>query len=119
MLRNRLLVSVLATLLLNSALALDCPDVVSYKPNNLIQFLKAHGRNADADCVSQAITRLGGFRIPSGVDFLVDLLDFRRRDSPGEKLHLFDPHNKFPSVPGLFSISFPAVPALLQSGPRG
>jgi hypothetical protein len=119
MLRNRLLVSVLATLLLNSALALDCPDVVSYKPNNLIQFLKAHGRNADPDCVSQAITRLGGFRTPSGADVLLDLLDFQRPESEGEKLHLFDAHDKFPAVPALFSIGFPAVPALLsklQSG---
>jgi len=119
MLRNSFFVLVLAFVLVNSALALTCPDLVSYEPNNLIQFLKAHGRNADADCVSQAITRLGGFRTPSGADVLVDLLDFRRPDSPGEKLHLFDPHDKFPAVPALFSIGFPAVPALLsklQSG---
>lgn len=119
MLRNRLLVSVLAALLLNSAWGLDCPDVVSYTPNNLIQFLKAHGRNADPDCVSQAITRLGGFRTPSGADVLLDLLDFQRPESEGEKLHLFDAHDKFPAVTALFSIGFPAVPALLsklQSG---
>ena len=119
MLRNSFFVFVLAFLLVNSALALNCPDLVSYEPNNLIQFLKAHGRDADADCVSQAITRLGGFRTSSGTDVLADLLDFRRPDSASEKLHLFDAHDRFPAVPALFSIGLPAVPALLsklQSG---
>jgi hypothetical protein len=103
----------------NPARALNSPDLVSCEPNNLIQFLKAHGRNADADCVSQAITRLGGFRIPSGVDFLVDLLDFRRRDSPGEKLHLFDPHNKFPSVPALKFSGGSGIVTERRRKPRG
>ena len=101
MLRNCFYMLVLAFLLVNPALALNSPDLVSYEPNNLIQFSKAHGRNADADCVPQAITRLGRLRIRFGVDVLVDLLDFRRPDSPGKKLHLFDPHDKFSGGSGI------------------
>ena len=45
--------------------------------------------------------------------FLIDLLDFQRPESEGEKLHLFDAHDKFPAVPALFSIGLPAVPKLI------
>jgi len=99
--------------------AIDCSDVPTSKPNELAQFLKAQAREADSECVSQMISRLGEFRRASNANVLIDLLDFQRPESAREKASLFDMHDKFPAVPALFSIGLPAVPALLsklQSG---
>ncbi len=104
---------VLALCLVGSVGAIDCSDIPASKPNELVQFLKTQARDADPDCVSRAITRLGDFRTDSGTDVLIDLLDFQRPESESEKLHLFDAHDKFPAVPALFSIGLPAVPKLI------
>jgi len=104
---------VLAFCLVSSVGAIDCSDVPTSKPNELVQFLKTQAREADSECVSRAITRLGGFRSNSGTDVLIDLLDFQRPESQGEKLDLFDAHDKFPAVPALFSIGMPVVPSLI------
>jgi hypothetical protein len=110
---------VLVVLAANPARTLDCADLAASKPDDLVQFLQTQARHADPDCVARAIVRLGDFRAPSGVEALVDLLDFQRPESPREKAHLFDMHDKFPAVSALLSVGMPAVPVLiarLQSG---
>ena len=97
----------------------DCSSVTSSGPSDLIKFLKTEASKADPACVAQAITRLGDSRSPSGVEVLVDLLDYKRPASIKEKYHLSDSNDTFPAVPALFSIGMPAVPGLLaalQSG---
>jgi hypothetical protein len=111
---GRALVLIFILSLVSAANAMDCSDIASSKPSDLVQFLKTQGREADEECVSQAIVRLGGFRTTSGIDVLIDLLDFQRPQSTSEKLHLFDPHDKFPAVQALFGAGLPAVPQLIR-----
>ena len=68
--------------------AIDCSDAPTSKPNELAQFLKAQAREADSECVSQMISRLGEFRRASNANVLI--LDFQRPESAREKATLFD-----------------------------
>jgi hypothetical protein len=111
--RSHALNLILVVLLAGCARALDCGDLASSKPADLISFLQTEEGRADPDCVSRVIVRLGDLRAPSGAEVLVELLDFQRPESALEKAHLFDMHDKFPAVSALLSIGGPAVPALI------
>jgi hypothetical protein len=97
----------------NICRTLDCFNLPTSKPNELVQFLKTQGREADPECVSKAITRLGDFRSNLGTDVLIDLLDFKRPESDRETFGVADGHDKFPAVPALYSIGLPSVPRLI------
>ena len=106
----------LASLLVITVHAVDCNEIVSQKKvDDLISFLKMRAQKSDPESVSQAITRLGDLRAPSGVEVLITFLDFERPQSRRERAGVADMHDKFPAVPALVSIGVPAIPALLET----
>jgi hypothetical protein len=94
----------LASLLAITVQADDCNEIVFQKKvDDLVSFVKMRTQKSDPECVSQAITRLGDLRAPSGVEVLITFLDFERPQSRRERAGVANMHDKFPAVPALVS----------------
>src|SRR5689334_20688522 len=106
----------LGTILFASwVLGADCAGVQNAAASQLIAYLKSSAINAEPECVTVAIRRLGDLRDASGTSALISALDFARPKSVKEEAGLSDLHDRYPAVPALFSIGPNAAPALVNA----
>jgi len=95
-------------------LAADCAKVQNANAPQLIAFLN-NAKNAEPDCVREALSRLGDLREASGTSVLITFLAFQRPMSIKENAGLGDLHDRYPAVPALFSIGTNAIPKLVDA----
>jgi hypothetical protein len=107
-----LFIGLFVTLLAGALFAQDCPAVGDKAA--LIRFLqenKAHGTEADPNCVSRAFAELSYDK--SNVKLLIGLLDFER--STKDEISVTTPGTRYPAIGELASIGQPAVPHLIKA----
>jgi hypothetical protein len=83
--------------------AAECPEVAGLPGDKVAEFLEAHGRGADPQCVADGILRLGYLRPKidsSQIEVLVGFLDFQMPETGLDK-YVSSMTDRFPAVSAL------------------
>lgn len=101
----------------STAWAQQCPRLEGASASEMLSYVQAAAKDeANADCVSYAIYRLGEIKYEPAVSTLVNLLAFRRPPDENEKAGAYIRMRGFyPAVDALFEIGPPAAPSLLEA----